>query len=66
MPPADTRLKFTREQFVEALCRVCMHPESPEYCPHIREREICDKAMRIAGLMCRKTSLENETNWGMR
>lgn len=56
------RLKFTKTEFEEALCRMCTYPEDHRYCPAYITRQ-CEKRDRIAARVCKITSLENESIW---
>jgi hypothetical protein len=57
------RLKFTKIQFLDALCRVCQYPENPKIaCRILRDGQgPCQKCNGVAKVVCEKTSLENES-----
>ena len=68
MPPRDTRLKLTKEQLFEGYCKICQYPDNPKTtCSALREgRGVCRKCIEIGLTICKKSSLENETNFQMR
>ena len=59
----NERLKFTKPQFLDALCIACQYPDNPQIaCRLLREGQgPCQKCVRIARGVCKKTSLENES-----
>jgi hypothetical protein len=59
---SSERLKFTKEQFLEALCRSCKYPDNPATtCSVRRDGWFCQRCIGIAKVVCKKTSLENES-----
>lgn len=59
---ASERLKFTKEQFLSALCRICTYPDNPAMCcEHRREGQFCNKCIKTGQVVCKITSLENES-----
>jgi hypothetical protein len=53
----EDKIQLTRDQLLNALCRMCMYPDSPEYCP---ERKTCTKRVEIGFAVCKNSSLRNE------
>jgi hypothetical protein len=61
MPSENTKIKLSREQLLDALCRICTDPDNPKMCCADRRDGIyCDKALRAGLLVCKNSSLENE------
>jgi len=59
---ASERLRFTKEQFLNSLCKMCSFPDNPTMvCSHRREGSYCGKCTTVGSNTCRKTSLENES-----
>ena len=58
----SARIKLTKEQLLDALCKACMHPEKPENsCNVRREGDFCRKCIAVGRMTCEMTSLENKT-----
>jgi ribosomal protein S27AE len=59
---SSERLRFTKEQFMNSLCKMCAFPDNPVLvCSHRRERMYCGKCTTVGRSACKKTSLENES-----
>lgn len=60
---SSERLKFTKDQFINALCKICTFPENPDLvCVHRRENStICPKCETVGSNTCKQTSLENHS-----
>jgi len=63
---SSERLRFTNDEFINALCKMCTYPDNPDVvCVHRREdRIICRKCLSIGSNTCRQTSLENHSIFG--
>jgi hypothetical protein len=61
MPGGDVKIKLTKEQLLDTLCKMCTHPDAPKMCCRERsEGTYCAKVIKIGGEVCKKTSLEND------
>lgn len=59
---SSERLRFTKEQFLNSLCRICSFPDNPALvCSHRREGMRCGKCTLVGRNVCKQTSLENES-----
>lgn len=60
---SSERLRFTKDEFHAALCRVCQYPDNPERSCAIRRtgQGVCEKCTSVASAVCKKTSLSNES-----
>lgn len=56
------KLRFTKEQFLDALCKVCTYPDNPKLaCLSRQDGNRCMRCMEVARRTCKMTSLENES-----
>jgi hypothetical protein len=60
---ASERLRFTKQEFHDALCRLCQYPDNPTQTCQVRRNGlgVCEKCEQVARSTCRKTSLSNES-----
>lgn len=68
MPPRDVRINLSKEQLFEGYCKICQYPENPRVtCSSLRDGHgFCRKCVEVGLVVCRKSSLENETNFQAR
>ena len=55
------KIKLSRDDYLDSLCRMCQHPNSPRICRVRRDGEYCGRVLEIARVVCKRTSLENLT-----
>jgi hypothetical protein len=59
---SSERLRFTKGQFMNSLCKICSFPDNPAMvCSHRREGMYCGKCVTVGRNTCKQTSLENES-----
>ena len=55
---SSERLRFTTDQFMDALCKICAFPDNPRMtCREMREGRRCGKCTDVARITCKRTSL---------
>lgn len=69
MPQNPRHIKLTVPEFMDSICHGCCSDNglsviSPKMaCPIRRSGEFCEVAVKIGNIICKRTSLENLTNF---